>query len=96
LKEKKYSAKDKSKKDAATNKISPHDGQLGYPLFPPALAVNDLYQPSPILDDFAASSEGHSLARAQVLREGTRRAAGGTDEDAVLDQACGLSLARAV
>jgi polyphosphate kinase 2 (PPK2 family) len=34
---------------------------LGSPLSPPALAVNDLYHPSPILDDFAASSEGHSL-----------------------------------
>jgi hypothetical protein len=48
MKEKKHSAKDKSKKDAATNKISPQDGQLGSPL-PPALAVNDLYHPSPTL-----------------------------------------------
>ena len=59
--EKKHSAKDKPKKDAATNKISSHDGQLGSSLPPTALAVNDLYHPSPILDDFAASSEGHSL-----------------------------------
>ena len=61
MKEKKHSAKDKSKKDAATNKISSHDGQLVSSLPPTALAVNDLYHPSPILDDFAANSEGHSL-----------------------------------
>jgi hypothetical protein len=45
MKEKKHSAKDKPKKDAATNKISSHDGMLGSSLPPTALAVNDLYHP---------------------------------------------------